>query len=62
MTKLGTLRKAAGLTQQQLADHMGVSRSTVAMWETGENAPSSKYLLELAKALSCSLDEILKPA
>ena len=62
MTRLSELRKSAGLTQQQLAEQMGVTRSTVAMWETGENAPKTKMLLALAEALNCSVEDLLKPA
>lgn len=62
MANIGDLRKAAGLTQKQLADALGVTRSTVAMWETGENAPKTKMLLTLAEALGCSVEDILKPA
>ena len=62
MANISDLRKAAGLTQQQLADKMGVNRSTVAMWETGVNAPKTKMLLALAEVLGCSVEDLLKPA
>lgn len=61
MTKLSVLRKAANLTQQQLADLLNVGRSTVTMWEIGRNAPPSKYLLALSEALGCSVEDLLKP-
>jgi len=44
-------RKAESLSQTALADAMGVSRSLVAMLESGEVAPSVQRLLELAAAL-----------
>ena len=61
MADIGALRKAAGLTQQQLADTLGVGRTTVAMWESGENAPKTKMLHALADALGCTVEDILKP-
>ena len=62
MTKLGYLRRAAGLTQQQLADLIGVKRTALTNWEIGTNAPPSKYLLALADALHCTVEDLLKPA
>ena len=62
MTKLSVLRKAAGLTQQQLADLLGVKRTVVTSWETGCNNIPAKYLLALAEILDCTVEELLKPA
>ena len=62
MTKLKELRKTAGLTQPQLADQIGVKRTALTNWETGVNNIPSKYLLALAEALNCSVEELLKPA
>ena len=39
MKNLALLRKKKGLTQMQLAKLIGVSTSTVAMWETGQRKP-----------------------
>lgn len=47
-------RLAAGLTQQQLAKAMGVTRPTVTMWESGATTPSTRKLDELADALGLS--------
>lgn len=63
MQKLGELRKAAGLTQQQLADMLGVKRSALGLWESrASSPPPSKYLLALSEALNCSVEDLLKPA
>jgi DNA-binding transcriptional regulator YiaG len=46
------IRKALGLTQEQLAEQLGAQRSTVARWELGNNEPRGanlKLLLELEK-------------
>ncbi len=52
-------RKALGMTQQELADKTGVGRTTVTMWETGAGNPRIQVLPALAKALQCTVDELL---
>ena len=55
------LRKLHGnMTQEKLAERMGVSRQTVSKWETGEAIPEVDKLLELSKLFSCTLDALLK--
>ena len=56
---LQTLRKEKGLTQEQLAEQVGVARRTVSRWETGSNMPDLDILLELADFYSVGLREIL---
>ena len=51
-------RRAAGLTQQELADALGISRSLVAMIETGQAWPSAAFLPAMAEVLGCSIDEL----
>ncbi|MCL2532500.1 MAG: helix-turn-helix domain-containing protein, partial [Oscillospiraceae bacterium] len=46
-------------SQQVLAEKLGVSRSTVAMWETGGAQPDHKTLLQLSALLNASIDEML---
>ena len=63
--KLGTnlqyLRKIhGGMTQERLAERMGVSRQTISKWENGEVYPELDKLLELSKLFSCTLDALLK--
>ena len=53
-------REKSGITQQQLAAILGVSQSTVAMWETNNSLPRTEKLPEIAKALGCTIDELLK--
>lgn len=62
MSRLSSLRKAAGLTQQQLADLLGVKRTVVTNWETGVAITPTKYLLALADALGCTVEDLLRPA
>ena len=54
------VREKAGLTQQDLANELGVGQSTVAMWETQKSLPRTDKLPALAKILGCTIDELLK--
>lgn len=58
-SSIKTMRKAHGLTQEQLAKLLGVSRSTVAKYELGTIDPSSKILGQMAMIFHCSLDELV---
>lgn len=60
--KIQTSRKKQGLTQEQLAQGLGVSRQAVSRWELDEALPETANLLPLAKALGCSIDWLLDPA
>ena len=51
--------KVNNLTQQKLADALGVSRSTVAMWENGKNEPDNAMLTKIAEYFHISTDELL---
>ena len=53
------LRKEKGLTQEQLAEQMGVARRTVSRWETGNNMPDLDILVELSDLYEVDLREIL---
>lgn len=57
---LASRRKALGMTQQKLANQIGVARSALAMWETGANSPRFKMLPVLAAALGCTVDELVR--
>lgn len=56
---LKTLRKEAGLTQEQLAERLGVTNRSVSRWETGSNLPDLDLLIELADLYRVELREIL---
>lgn len=66
MIQLRKYRKAKHLTQQQLADMVGVSRSALGMWEIGKSEPSNEMLASLCSILEVSVDALLgheeKPA
>lgn len=60
-TNLQYLRKHHGnMTQERLAERLGVSRQTVSKWETGEVYPELDKLMELSKLFSCTIDALLK--
>lgn len=58
-TRLAALRKAAGYTQQQLADEIGVSRRVIAYYEAESEHPPANLLVDLGRALNVSVDELL---
>ena len=60
--KLQNLRKAAGLSQEALAEQLGVTRQAVSKWETGEGKPDIDNLLPLAKLLHTTVDYLLDDA
>ncbi len=52
-------RKRAGLSQEALAERLGVSRQAVSKWETGEALPETNKLAALAERLGVSVDWLL---
>lgn len=57
--KLQQLRKEKGLTQEELANALYVSRTAVSKWETGRGYPSIDSLKEIAGYFSISIDDLL---
>lgn len=55
-----TAREKAGVSQADVAKRFCVSRSTVNGWEKGQMFPKPSRLLEVAKYLKCSVEEILE--
>ena len=55
---LQKLRKQNELTQEALAELVGVARQTIAKWETGESVPDLEMAGKLASALKVSLDDL----
>ena len=54
-----TRRAALGLSQEGLAELVGVSRQAVSKWEVGDAVPDTDKLVPLARALKISVDELL---
>ncbi|MDY4812707.1 MAG: helix-turn-helix domain-containing protein [Ruminococcus sp.] len=57
--KLLQYRKASGLSQEELAEKIGVSRQAVSKWERAEASPDTDNLILLAKIYGVTLDELL---
>ena len=57
--KLQELRKKKGLTQEELAEALYVSRTAVSKWELGRGYPNIDSLKEISKFFSVSIDELL---
>ena len=57
---LKELRKAKGLTQEQLAEVLNVSSRTVSRWETGSNMPDISMLVEIAVFYDVGIPEIVQ--
>lgn len=57
--KLKELRQNAGLTQQQLADKLWVTKTTVSYYELSDRNPSPEILIKIAKAFHVSTDYLL---
>ena len=56
--KLSTARKNAGFTQEALAEKLGVTPQAISSWERNENIPDTRNLIELARILDISLDDL----
>ena len=56
---IAELRKAQGLTQEQLGEKLDVTNKTVSRWETGAYLPPAEALLEMSGLFSVSINEIL---
>ena len=57
--RLVQMRKEKGLSQEALAEKLGLSRQAVSKWERAESSPDTSNLITLAKLYNISLDELL---
>ncbi len=58
-SRLMAMRKEQGLSQEELADKLGVSRQSVGKWERAESSPDTDNLILLAQLYGVSLDKLL---
>lgn len=58
-SRLKELRKQNGLTQQQLADRIGVTKSVISFYELRERTPSPEVLIKLSYVFHVSTDHLL---
>ena len=59
--KLQELRKSKGLTQEELAEALFVSRTAVSKWESGRGYPSIDSLKEISRFFGVTIDELIRP-
>ena len=52
------MREAAGLTQKQASEKIGVGQSAVSMWETGDSSPRAEMLPIIAAVYNCQIGEL----
>ncbi len=57
--RIRAARQAAGLSQEKLAERLGLTRQAVTKWETGQSAPSTENLLRLAEVLGVPVTALL---
>ena len=58
--KLKEIRKNEGLSQEQLAEKIGVSRQAITKWETGKGLPDVENMIIIAEIFKTTLDELLR--
>ena len=58
--RLAQIRKQAGLTQEEVASKLGVSRQAVSRWEKGEASPDTENLIALADLYNVTLDDLVR--
>lgn len=57
--KLKAARKAAGLSQADLAEKVGCHQKDISRWESGLHEPGALTLKKMAQALGCSMDDLV---
>ena len=57
--KLKSIRKQAGMSQEQLAEKLGVSRQAVTKWETDAGIPDIENIMAISALFDISIDELL---
>jgi putative transcriptional regulator len=60
LNNLETLRRSAGLTQQELSESSEVSRKSINAIENGVYVPSTVLALKIARTLECSIEELFR--
>ena len=60
--RIQNLRKLRGISQEQLADRLGVSRQTISKWESEQSAPDMEKIILLSDYFEVTTDYLLKDA
>lgn len=61
MSEIRARRLKKKLSQRELAEMLGVERSTVSKWENGDAIPRGAKLIALSDILKCKVDVLLRP-
>jgi len=59
MVKFKKARESVRLTQNDVASQLGIGRTAISMWESGESLPRAELLPKLAALYGCTVDELL---
>ena len=59
--QIANLRNQNGLTQEELAEKLGITAQAISKWENGHTLPETVLLPLLARLFNCSIDSILMP-
>jgi len=59
-SKINQLRKLSGMTQEQLAEKLNVSRQTISKWELDSSSPDLESIVKISRIFHVSLDDLLK--
>ena len=60
MDRIQDLRKSRGMSQEELANQIGVSRQAVSKWESGQSAPDLQKIIIMSDFFEVTTDYILK--
>ena len=59
--KITNLRKARGMTQEELSESIGVTRQTISKWELDTSTPDLDYLCRLCDLFGVTADYLIRP-
>ena len=59
MTAIRRYRKLLGLTQEELADKLGMTQAAISRFETGDRKPDVDDLIAIAKFFGCKIDDLI---
>ena len=60
MTAIKRIRILNGITQQEMADALGISPATVSHWETGRRKPDVDDLIAISRYFGCKVDDLIE--
>ena len=58
--KLQLLRSKTGMSQEELAERLGISRQSISKWESGQSVPDLKKLIILSEIYNVTIDSLVK--